>query len=101
MSTHKISIKSRRYGQGRRRTSLHSFGSTRLLFWIRYNGQIHRFLSVTDFSVIDEDYVPRQYVKRHTKGKFRPGRHLGNGNYTQEYAAQYANLPADQWVEIV
>jgi hypothetical protein len=83
------------------RRQRHGFGKSRTRFWLRHNGKILRFLCITDYSVCDAEHHPRTWFKRITHRRFRPGSHLLRGHYTPGMTQWYADLPADQWVEVI
>jgi hypothetical protein len=81
-----------------RRLPRHSFGQSRVRFWVRHEGRVLRFLTVNEQQA---DGDGRCFIKRISHRRFRPGQHLAHGRYTPAMAQWYADLPADTWTEVV
>lgn len=79
----------------------HGFGDTRTRFWCRYQGRIIRLLNVTDYRPCESGNPPREFFKRITHRRWRRGQHLMRGDYPDSFAQWHAELPADQWVEVI
>lgn len=68
--------------------------------WIRHNGRIIRFLTYTDYSPCAKNREPIEYKKRITHRRWPRGFHM-SGMELDTTAKWLAELPADQWCQIV
>lgn len=83
-----------------RRRPRHGFGDTRTRCWIRSNGRILRFITVTDYSVCGPSRGPNTFMKRLAHARWPRGHHMCRGKYDQKYAAWYEQFEPGQWYDI-
>ena len=83
-----------------RRRPRHGFGDTRTRCWIRSNGRILRFITVTDYSVCGPERGPNTFMKRLAHTRWPRGHHMCRGKYDQKYAAWYEQFEPGQWYDI-
>lgn len=69
-------------------------------WWIRYQGEVIRYLTISDYRPCEDGGSPREYIKRITHKRWSLGCHTLRGQYDDHYAQWYANLPADVWCEL-
>ena len=69
--------------------------------WLRHENKIVRVVCTSDYRPCVTGGEPREYVKRITHKRWPRGFHLSGVEYSKTLTGWYAELPADQWCEMV